>query len=461
MQSRILLQGAVLLLFLLGFPGQGLASPVSLTVTDADVRTVLAGLARSSGRAIVLDGSVQGTISMEMSDIEAEDAFRMIADAKGLLLEERGGVLLIRAADGNTSGLRRVHVLAAHYADPEIVAKALNLSLGKEGFSPDSQNKNKAQDFTKSDQDGAAEPKGASRAFVDKSTNSLLFYGTDREAAEAQKLLHKLDAPMPQVSLEAKVVAIQTDAAKELGVTWEWSNAPQYPDFEEESRTVRRSVTAEDGTSYAITGTEPHYRLKRHAEQFENGGVPGILQFGRGPEGLPYEWYYSAKLHALISDGKAKLLARPNVVTLPGHEAKINIGGDVPVPTVRTTDRETTTSYEYKQAGIILRCTPVVNDDGHVTAKVHTEVSSPLYVEAMNAYRFQKREADTLVRLADGETMVIGGLMGSEEARSLSKVPFLGDLPVLGAFFRNVRTSKTDTEIMIFLTAHILPEKSN
>ena len=76
----------------------------------------------------------------------------------------------------------------------------------------------------------------------------------------------------------------------------------------------------------------------------------------------------------------------------------------------------------------------------------------------MKAYRFQSRSADTTVRLRDGETMVIGGLIGSEEAKTLSKVPFLGDLPILGAFFRNVKKSKTDSEIMIFLTAHVLDD---
>ena len=123
-----------------------------------------------------------------------------------------------------------------------------------------------------------------------------------------------------------------------------------------------------------------------------------------------------------------------------------------------TSSRSTTTSFTYHKAGIILRYTPWVSDDGSITALVHTEVSSPLYVADLKAYRFQKRSADTTVRLRDGETMVIGGLIGSEEARSLSKIPFLGDLPVLGAFFRNERKSKEDSEIMMFLTAHVLPE---
>ena len=83
-------------------------------------------------------------------------------------------------------------------------------------------------------------------------------------------------------------------------------------------------------------------------------------------------------------------------------------------------------------------------------------MSSPFFVEELKVYRFQKRAADTVVRLQDGETMVIGGLIGSEEARSLSKVPFLGDLPILGAFFRSVRNSRSESELLIFLTAHIL-----
>ena len=143
---------------------------------------------------------------------------------------------------------------------------------------------------------------------------------------------------------------------------------------------------------------------------------------------------------------------------MQGREAVINIGGEVPVPTISTTNATTTTSVTYREAGIILRCTPRVNPEGGVTATVHTEVSSPLYVESLKAYRFQKRSADTTVRLRDGETMVIGGLIGSEETKSLSKVPFLGDLPILGVFFRSVRTSKSDSEIMIFLTAHVLDE---
>ncbi|MBR0285226.1 MAG: type II and III secretion system protein, partial [Selenomonadaceae bacterium] len=174
----------------------------------------------------------------------------------------------------------------------------------------------------------------------------------------------------------------------------------------------------------------------------------------------PFEFYYGAKLNAMVADGKAQILSRPNITTLQGHEAVINIGGEVPVPKVSVTNSTTVTSIDYREAGIILRYTPRVNADGHITAQVHTEVSSPVFVDDIKAYRFRKRSADTTVRLRDGETMVIGGLIGSEESRTMSKIPFLGDLPILGSFFRSVKNSKTDSEIMIFLTARILDEKA-
>ena len=152
------------------------------------------------------------------------------------------------------------------------------------------------------------------------------------------------------------------------------------------------------------------------------------------------------------------MLARPNVTTVQGREALINIGAEVPVPRTTMSDHVTTSAIDYREAGIILRYTPRVTGDGTITARVHTEVSTPVYVEELKAYRFQKRSADTTVRLRDGETMVIGGLIDSDESRSLSKIPFLGDLPVLGVFFRSVRTNKTESELMIFLTARVLDE---
>ena len=455
---RKIFLAALLSAFAWGLPAAQ-AAPISLHVVDGDVRAVLASAARMGGMGLVLDDSVQGTITLQLDDVETEDVFRFIAAAKGLSLERTGDTFLLTTARAGAEGLFRPYVFPVQYAELDTICAAVNLSLTKAGIMPPTTNITNAGSLSENKTGSTAMPPpslSGGRVTVDRSTNSLVLFGTAAEADAARKLVSALDLPAKQVSLEARVVAIQKDAAKKLGVEWEWSRLPQYPDYTTTYESVRHTVQNADGSYTTTTEDVPKTTAERSWKDGES--IPGIFRFGRGPDGHPFEMYYAATLNALVTDGKAKVLARPNITTLQGHEAVINIGGEVPVPTVATTNSTTTTSITYRQAGIILRYTPRVNADGRITAQVHTEVSSPLYVDELKAYRFQKRSADTTVRLKDGDTLVIGGLIGSEESRSLSKVPFLGDLPILGAFFRNVRTSKTDSEIMIFLTAHVLED---
>jgi len=408
------------------------AAPVTINVTGGDVRTVLLAVARMGNLPLIVDDRVDGTVTAHLTG-EAEEVLHLVAAARGIHIERHGGVFLAFGADARGEN-RRVHTYVVRFADPEELAHAVNLSLTGEGKRAIVSKNNDERENEGSDSDSDAQQ----RVLVDTATNTLLFYGTESEALAVREIISALDREPQQVSLEARVVAVSKEAAKQLGVDWSWSSLPQYP-----------RVQYDRGGSWRVG--------ERNAG---TGGTsaPGIIRFGRGPEGLPYEFYYSAAIRALITEGKAKMLARPNVTTIQGREALINIGAEVPVPRVATSNNVTTTGIEYREAGIILRYTPRVTADGNIVARVHTEVSTPVYVEDLKAYRFQKRSADTTVRLKNGETMVIGGLIDSDESRSLSKIPFLGDLPVLGAFFRSVRTSRTETELMIFLTAHVLDE---
>ena len=232
-----------------------------------------------------------------------------------------------------------------------------------------------------------------------------------------------------------------------------WSTVPQFPE---------RDIDITSPT-YNSNGTErtPGYVKETYTRKANDVTGYGIIQFGRGPTGIPFEFYYGAKINALVTDGKAKILSRPNVTTIQGKEAVINVGSSVPVPKISSTNTATTTEIDYRDAGIILKYTPRINSDGTITATIHTEVSTPQYVADMQAYRFNTRSADTTVTVRDGEPMVIGGLIGAEEEKSVSKIPFLGDLPILGALFRNYRKSKSESELVIFLTAHVLESNSD
>ena len=404
-----------------------------LEAVDVDIKNLLTSIAVANNLNIVISDEVQGNVSVKLSNINAQDMIKIIAENNNYTYQFKDNVIYISKGDKDIN----LYTVQVNYLELDKIAQTINLMLT--GNLPD-----KIDDKDKKTAIN-------NKVMIDESENTISFYGTLKQYEQIKNFLQEQDKPQKQVSLEAKVTAIQKDAAKDLGVSWEWSKLPQSPEHEITYDTVKHTVINEDGTKEEITDYLPVDEVTRKWNDDEN--IPGVIRFGKGVDGYPYEFYYAAKIDALISDGKANILARPNITTIQGKEAVINIGSEVPVPTVSTTNSTTTTSIKYREAGIILKCTPRVNEDGIITVKVHTEVSSPMYVEDMKAYRFQKRSADTIVRLKDGQTMVIGGLIGSDEAKQMSKIPFLGDIPILGNLFKHIQKSKSDTEVMIFLTA--------
>lgn len=426
----------ILLIVILGIVCSNIISVSAneLEAVDVDIRNLLTSIALANNLNIVISDEVQGNVSVKLSNINAQDMIKIIVANNNYTYQFKDNVIYISKGDKDIN----LYTVQINYLELDKIAQTINLMLtGNLTDKIDDKDKKTAIN---------------NKVMIDESENTISFYGTLKQYEQIKNFLQEQDKPQKQVSLEAKVTAIQKDAAKDLGVSWEWSKLPQSPEHEITYDTVKHTVINEDGSKEEITDYLPVDEVTRKWNDDEN--IPGVIRFGKGVDGYPYEFYYAAKIDALISDGKANILARPNITTIQGKEAVINIGSEVPVPTVSTTNSTTTTSIKYREAGIILKCTPRVNEDGIITVKVHTEVSSPMYVEDMKAYRFQKRSADTIVRLKDGQTMVIGGLIGSDEAKQMSKIPFLGDIPILGNLFKHIQKSKSDTEVMIFLTAH-------
>lgn len=435
MMKNLIKKYLILLVVILGIICSNIISVSAneLEAVDVDIRNLLTNIALANNLNIVISDEVQGNVSVKLSNINAQDMIKIIAENNNYTYQFKDNVIYISKGDKDIN----LYTVQVNYLELDKIAQTINLMLT--GNLPD-----KIDDKDKKTAIN-------NKVMIDESENTISFYGTLKQYEQIKNFLQEQDKPQKQVSLEAKVTAIQKDAAKDLGVSWEWSKLPQSPEHEITYDTVKHTVINEDGSKEEITDYLPVDEVTRKWNDDEN--IPGVIRFGKGVDGYPYEFYYAAKIDALISDGKANILARPNITTIQGKEAVINIGSEVPVPTVSTTNSTTTTSIKYREAGIILKCTPRVNEDGIITVKVHTEVSSPMYVEDMKAYRFQKRSADTIVRLKDGQTMVIGGLIGSDEAKQMSKIPFLGDIPILGNLFKHIQKSKSDTEVMIFLTA--------
>ena len=436
------------------------AAPVTINAKELDLHDTIMMIANMGGLSVSIDDSVKGTITISLENVEPADALNIIAKTKNLRLTEEHGIFILTANLDNAV-LMNSYILPVKYGDIEELRKAVVVSLDSriediKGNAEISQTLRATANSTDASTtikifeaiskmfDYMERDPNNKRVMINKDSNVIIMYGTAAEYERACKMLQILDVPLKQVMIEAKVLAINKSAAKDLGVEWSWSTVPQYPDYNPTTSTSSNNVS---------TITEGYYN-RNHG----NSGY-GIIQFGRNPEGLRYEMYYGAKINAMITNGKAKILSRPNITTIQGREAIINVGGEVPIPTQSTTNSTTTTSFTYRDAGIILRCTPTINEDGSIRVIVNIEVSTPQYVAAMGAYSFNKRAATTTVTLQDGEPMVIGGLIGKEEENSISKIPFLGDLPILGALFRNRHKSKSESELVIFLTAQVINNK--
>lgn len=381
-----------ILAVLLYLPATSLASNITLNVRDGQIRDVLGSIATLSGKSIVADSSVQGTLTLDLKDVPFDTALRMVTAAKGLSYRLTGNVILVGSAAGLEKFNDTASVIKLNYARAEEIKPTLAALIGT-----------------------------SSKISTDSVTNSIIFTGTPTDEACLRSTITALDVATQQVTLEAKIIAVNREDSKNLGISWNWDKIPQNSNSDGND-----DINSDD----------------------ENFG--GVAHFG-----AEYEFRFNATLNALFANGKAKILATPRIITIPGREASIFIGDHIPVVTEKISNAVTTSSTDYVDAGIKLQYTPIVSSDGTITSIVHTEVSTPTLISEMKNYKITSRTADTTVRMRDGETLIIGGLINEEEQKRLQKVPFLSNIPLLGELFKNRTTTKTKTEVIMILTPHL------
>lgn len=167
----------------------------------------------------------------------------------------------------------------------------------------------------------------------------------------------------------------------------------------------------------------------------------------------------NAALNALINQGKARILSRPNISTMSGEKAKILIGGNIPVPT----NDDGKVTVQWKDYGVKLDIEPVVDRMDKITSKVHAEVSSLDYSHGITQNGFtipalSTREAEAVIHVSNGMTMVIGGLLNSEDSKTVSRIPLLSNIPILGEFFKHTSRSRDKRELIILITPRLVGE---
>ena len=234
-------------------------------------------------------------------------------------------------------------------------------------------------------------------------------------------LLHMLHPT--QVRLEAQVIAIRPQDRQNLGIQYGTN-----PD-------------SDPGVFYA-------------GQSYNNNE-------GRSFQNNPVRWVtdrfsnINMSIQALVKQDKAKILSRPSITTMSGEEATIQVGGEIPY-TTRSDDNPV---VKFKNYGIILQLKPVVDADDRITSSVHAEVSNMSGESVDGQPILDRRRADSVVIMRSGSTMIIGGLMDSSEQKTVTKFPFLGDIPIIGEFFKYTSKSKDKQELIILVTPYLVDEE--
>lgn len=287
--------------------------------------------------------------------------------------------------------------------------------------------------ITKSSTGGAASPLadliGQVYVVADQDTNSLLIASATKYEKEVRDALEKLDRPVPQVLIKVLIAEVTHDNSLDVGADYSILNL--------NSRTGGKAgVTIGSNFGNATAG---------------NGLTVSLVEDN-----------LTATLHALATAGKVDVLSRPYILTSDNQAAEIVIGSEVPIisNSQLTTLGQQINTVEYRDIGIILDVTPHINPDGLVICDVSPEVSATTdqsvpIASNVNAPVFSLRSANTRVGIKDGTTIVIGGLMQDQKTSTISKIPILGDIPLIGPVFARTVVSKTKTELLFFITPHV------
>lgn len=244
-----------------------------------------------------------------------------------------------------------------------------------------------------------------------------------------------------QIRLEAQIIEINSDYTKNLGIQY-WSQTPG-ANSSSGSSTGNPNNDITVGTAGLFYGGEDFSSSRKH------GGWLGS-----------HVANVNVTLQALINEGKARILSRPSITTMSGKTANILIGGRIPIP---VSDGNGNVSIDWHEYGVKLNIEPVVDSEDKITSKVHAEVSTLDYshgvkIDSFSVPGIATREAESEVNVRSGMTMAIGGLINSEDAKIVSKIPLLGDLPIIGRFFRHTSNTRDKRELIILITPTLVAD---
>ncbi|MBL8247271.1 MAG: type IV pilus secretin PilQ [Candidatus Competibacter sp.] len=422
---------------------------LSLNFQDIEVRAILQILADFTGLNIVVSDSVKGNLTLRLQNVPWDQALDIILRTKGLSMRQNGNVIFIAPTEEVAAREKldlesrkvvaeliplRTEIIQVNYAKAGDLAKLL-----------------KTQD---KDKGTILSPRGTVE--MDERTNSLIVKDIPDKLVEVRELVTKLDVPTRQVMIDSRVVIATDDFSRDLGVRFGVTGVSQSGD---RVNAISGNAT---GTNTIINSAVNN--LISTGQPFPTTVPPLAQRLGvnlpvAGPSLafaiLGADYLVDLELSALQVEGNGEIISNPRVVTADLKKATVLQGRQIPYSTVS----QQGTNVEFKDAFLKLEVTPQITPDDRIKMdlKVSKDEQGATVATATGPQvSIDKREIETQVMVNNGETVVLGGVFEQTKRDDVSKVPLLGDIPLLGYLFRNTSKNATKRELLIFVTPQIL-----
>ena len=408
---------------------------LSLNFQNVEVRTVLQVIAEFTKLNIVVSDQVAGNMTLRLTDVPWDQALNLILESKGLVQHREGNIIRIETT---AEFHKRVAELDAANSSGELIQRIFRLKYKDVNTLKDVL---KITDSSSSSNSSRSLLSNRGSAIIDPGTNTLVINDVRSVVQKMEYLISELDVAKKQVMVEARIVEASDDFNRSFGVKFgaaRIGKTSMGSDFEQSWNNNQRSAD--------FKGT-----IK------PNVSLPGGSATSGGVMGIFHAWSSYAiglELSAAQANGTTRTVSSPRIMMADREEGEIKEGYEIPFETATSSGA---TSITLKEATTSLKVKPQITPDGNIIMEVEVNKDSPNKGPTGEA-ALAVRSIKTKATVENGGTVVIGGIYVQEESNTETKVPFLGDIPILGRLFKKTENSNKRRELLVFLTPHILAD---
>lgn len=405
---------------------------LSLNFQDVEVRAVLATLAEFTGLNLVVSDSVSGRVTLNLNDVPWDQALALILQSQDLSSRKRGNVIVVAPAS-ELANIERQEIEARTQRETlaPLITEFVEVKYAR------------AEDFAQllrgGDGFGLLTERG--RVSVDQRTNILLIQDTAEQVHAITSTLERLDVAVRQVQIEARIVIARDTTSRELGINWGVSSTRGFQ-ATEAGNFVGRDINA-GGLNRAMGGLTVDLGSSSAASTgFTFGYLSGDILL-------------DLELRALESEGKSQTISQPRVITANQRTAIIRQGEERAFQSV---DAQGNPDTEFKEAELSLEVTPQITPDNRIIMDLVIKNDSFRESGFGGEPPIDTNQIETQVLVDNGQTVVLGGILTTEQLSQIVKTPLLGDLPLLGRLFRYTEESNEKVELLVFITPRLLDD---